>query len=58
MYLLYWLSVTLLQAVEHYTSLHNAKIQRDDDQEEDTSSEDFDEHRELLGEAMKEQLVT
>jgi len=48
----------LLQAVEHYTSLHNAKIQRDDDQEEDMSSEDFDEHRELLGEAMKEQLVT
>ena len=44
-----------LQAVEQYTAMHNAKIQRNDD---DKSSDDFDEHKGLIGEAMDEQVAT
>lgn len=44
------------QAVEQYTAAQNAKIQRDDD--EDRPSDDFDEHKGLIGEAMNEQVTT
>lgn len=50
---------TLLQAVELYTVRQNSRIQRrgpeaGDDEVTHDSSEDFDEHKQLLAEAMRE----
>lgn len=44
------------QAVEQFTAAQNAKVQRDDDG--DRASDDFDEHKGLIGEAMNEQMTT
>lgn len=44
------------RAVEQYTSKQNARIQRDDD--DVSSSGEFDEHKSLLSEAMNEPIVT
>ena len=41
--------------MEQYTAAQNAKVQRDD---EDGASDDFDEHKGLIGEAMNEQMTT
>ena len=51
-----WSFSSSAQAVEQYTSKQNARIQRDDD--DVSSSGEFDEHKSLLSEAMNEPIVT
>ena len=45
-----------LQAVEHYTLGRNARVQDDDGSL--SSSDEFDEHKELIGDAMSQPAVT
>ena len=45
-----------LQAAEQYASSHNVQIQRSED--DDSTSDGFDEHRNLLGDALDEQIKT